>query len=219
MQTQLVIFDFDGTLVDTAPDLVRATNLFLESEGYDPLSEFRIRKEIGNGLRKLIFEVYPDHELTDIARRQIEGRFLAVYEREYLTSPRLFDGALEFLTEWEGQIAIVSNKRIRFILPILEKLQIHNLPWVKVIGGDTYPHMKPHPEPILAAIQAAGTTPEETVIVGDGTPDVAGALAVGCRCIAVEHGYQTAEELMNLGATSSIESFHDLLPLLRTPTV
>ncbi len=215
---QLVIFDFDGTLVDTAPDLIRATNLYLESQGFDALPEERIRGEIGMGLRKLIYDVYPAADQSDDLRRKIEGEFMAVYEREYLHSPKLFDGAREFLTEWDGQIAIVSNKRARYIHPILQKLDIHLLPWVSIVGGDTYPNMKPHPEPFLAAIHAAGCMPEETLIVGDGTPDVLGALAIGSPMLAVEHGYQEADQLIAFGAAGKIESFHELLPYIRKIT-
>lgn len=215
---QLVCFDFDGTLVDTAPDLIRATNLYLESQGFDALPNEKIRKEIGMGLRKLIQDLYPEGERSDELNRRIEGEFLKVYEREYLESPTLFAGAYEFLHEFDGQVAIVSNKRVRFIHPILEKLQIDKIPWVRIIGGDSYPNMKPHPEPFLAAIAAAGVTPEETLIVGDGTPDVLGAMAIGSPCLAVEHGYQEADELIALGAWKKLESFHELLPLIRKIT-
>lgn len=213
---QLVILDFDGTLVDTAPDLIRSTNFFLDSEGLDTLPPETIRLEIGMGLRKLIVSLYPGDNKTDEDSRRIEGDFLKIYERELLHSPRLYEGALEFLSEWEGQIAIVSNKRRRFILPILEHLGIAGLPWVSIIGGDTYPNMKPHPEPFLAAMLAAGCTPEETLVVGDGAPDILGALAVGAKSVAVEFGYSPVDELMALGAWGRIESFSDLLPLLKS---
>jgi 2-phosphoglycolate phosphatase len=213
--TELVIFDFDGTLVDTAPDLIRATNLYLESKGVDALPEAQIRAEIGMGLRKLIIDVYPElHDGDDMMKRRIEGEFIAVYEREFLNDPKLFPGALDFLSEWEGKIAIVSNKRARFIHPILQKLAIDTLPWALIVGGDTYLNMKPHPEPLMGAIMAAGVTPEETVLVGDGTPDVIGANNVGCRCVAVEFGYTEVDELMGLGAWTSIAEFEELLPLL-----
>ena len=216
---KLVIFDFDGTLVDTAPDLIRSTNLYLESKGFDPLPEERIRNEIGMGLRKLIWDVYPNLPKDDeIQRRRIEGEFLEVYDREFMTNPTLFPGVLDFLLEWDGQIAIVSNKRIRYIHPILQKLEIQGLPWVRVIGGDSYPNMKPHPEPFMGALEAAGATPEETLIVGDGTPDVMGALAIGSRCLAVEFGYQPPEHLMELGAWKTLPSFEELLPLIHSIT-
>lgn len=215
---ELVIFDFDGTLVDTAPDLIRSTNFYLESKGFDPLPEERIRGEIGMGLRKLIHDVYPEPNKDEAFKRRIEGEFLSVYERELLHSPRLFDGVYEFLTEWDKQIAIVSNKRLRFILPILKHLKIDEFNWVKVIGGDTYPTMKPSPEPFLGAIEAAGVTPEETLVVGDGHPDIEGALALGSPCVAVEFGYAPVQELLDLGAWKSIASFAELLPLIRTIT-
>lgn len=211
----LAIFDFDGTLVDTAPDLIRAANLYIESKGFPPLPEARIREEIGMGLRKLIIDVFPElHNGDDEAKRRIETEFISVYEREFLHSPTLFPGAMEFFNQWDGQIAIVSNKRARFIHPILQKLGIHSFPWISVIGGDTYANMKPHPEPLMAAIVAAGATPESTVIVGDGHPDVEGALAIGSRCLAVEFGYTPADELMDLGAYAKVSSYTELEKLI-----
>lgn len=214
---QLLIFDFDGTLVDTAPDLIRSANLYLTAKGFDALPEERIRAEIGMGLRKLIVDVYPG-EMTEQLRQEIEKDFIAVYEHEYLRNPVLFHGAEDFFAEWEGSIAIVSNKRVRFIHPILEKLGLAHLPWVRIIGGDTYPNMKPHPEPFLGAIEAAGVTPGETLIIGDGIPDVEGALAIDSRCIAVEFGYTPVDQLLDLGAWKSVSSFADLLPLIRSIT-
>ncbi len=212
----LAIFDFDGTLVDTAPDLIRSTNLFLESKGFAPLPPERIRAEIGMGLRKLIVDLHPEPITDPRVVQKIEADFLKLYESEFLSSPKLFTGAMEFLSEWEGQIAIVSNKRIRFITPILEKLGLDQLPWSAVIGGDTFSNMKPHPEPLLAAMQAANVDVSETVMVGDGHPDVRGAVGLGMRCVAVEFGYTPVTELMELGAWRSIGNFSELLPLLRS---
>ena len=78
MPIELVIFDFDGTLVDTAPDLIRATNIYLKSQGLDELPEARIRSEIGMGMRKLIQEVHPEQNKDEAFRRRIEGEFIAV---------------------------------------------------------------------------------------------------------------------------------------------
>lgn len=214
----LVIFDFDGTLIDTAPDLIRATNLYLESQGFEPLPAAAIRNEIGMGLRKFIADIYPNHHHDEGKIKQIELDFLAIYEREYLTSPDPFPGVLQFLAEWDQKAAIVSNKRARFIQPILQKVGLDTYPWSAIIGGDTYPTMKPHPAPLLAAIEAAGATPETTLIVGDGFPDVHGALAVGSRCVAVEFGYTDADQLIAQGAWRRLASFDDLLPLIRSIT-
>ncbi len=215
---QLVLFDFDGTLVDTAPDLIRSANLYLKSQNIEPISEGRIRREIGMGLRRLIVDIYPTENKDEEFRKRIEKEFIEVYEKEYLKSPRLFAGAYEFLHEFEGMVGIVSNKRERFIKPILKKLGLDTYPWVRIVGGDTYERMKPHPMPFIKVIEAAGLSPEETLIVGDGAPDVEGALAVGCRSVVVEFGYTPFEELMNIGGTYSIESYEELLPLIQTIT-
>lgn len=215
---QLVLFDFDGTLVDTAPDLIRSANLYLKSKGLRELPEAHIRAEIGLGLRRLILDLFPTEARDEELKKQIEQEFLAIYEQEYLRTPRLFDGAMEFLLEFDGLVAIVSNKRERFIKPILKQLGLDTHPWVRIVGGDTYSQMKPHPEPFLKVIEAAGVTPEETLIVGDGSPDVEGAVAIGSRAVAVTFGYTAVDELMGLGAWRSIESFHELKPLIESIT-
>lgn len=211
---ELVLFDFDGTLVDTAPDLIRATNTYLRSKGLDELPERRIRDEIGGGLRRLILDLYPVEGREDGFKERVEQEFLAAYEKEFLHSPRLFDGAQAFLQEFSGRVGIVSNKRERFIKPILEKLGLLNFPWVRIVGGDTFDHMKPHPEPFLKVLEFCGVTPEETLIVGDGAPDIEGALNIGARSVAVEFGYSSIDQLMALGAWRSIASYDELLPLI-----
>ena len=209
-----VMFDFDGTLVDTAPDIVRATNMFLAQKGISPLPEARIRGEIGMGLRQLLRDVFPKADLSAAELALLHEEFTAVYEREYLTSPTLFPGAWEFLNEFGGQIAIVSNKRERFIRPMLAHLGLDRLAWSSIVGGDTLPQMKPHPLPFLHAMAQAGANPEESVLVGDGIPDVMGAVALGLPCVAVDFGYTDGEELMALGAHTLIEHYDQLLPKL-----
>jgi phosphoglycolate phosphatase len=216
MRPELVMFDFDGSLVDTAPDLIRAVNFYLDSQGHDTLAPEVVRSHIGMGLRRLILDVYPEKMIDEATARDIENAFLSIYDREFLHSPALFPGAYEFLAEWDGQIAVVSNKRLRYIQPILEKLGIAGLPWAAIIGGDSYPHMKPHPEPFLAAMGAAGVGPESSVIVGDGHPDVQGAVAMGFKCICPQFGYTPVAELMALGGWASISEYAELLPLLNS---
>ena len=215
-KTELVMFDFDGTLVDTAPDLVRATNRLLTQKDLSPLPEAKIRAGIGMGLKQLLFDVYPGRNLSPAEQQSLYDDFTKIYDEEFLVSPALFDGALKFLVEFEGQIAIVSNKRERFIHAILKHLGIDTLPWIAVIGGDTFSTMKPHAQPFLKAMELAGVTPEQSVIVGDGIPDVLGAVGLNFPCVAVEFGYTTAEELMSLGAWQTIAAYDELLPLLAT---
>jgi phosphoglycolate phosphatase len=210
MTKKLIMFDFDGTLVDTAPDLIRTTNLFLKTHGHAELSDEAIRIEIGYGLKNLMHQTIPTELQTPALQLRMEHEFLAIYEREMLKSPVLFPGAMEFLENWSGQIAIVSNKRYRHIVPIVELLGLKDLPWVTIIGGDSFESMKPHPMPFLEAMRKAGTERAQTVMVGDGEPDIEGAIAVGVASVAVSFGYSPIQTLVRLGATSTVDSFSDL---------
>ena len=215
---ELVIFDFDGTLVDTAPDIITATNQFLTGRDRPALPEARIRDEIGLGLKNLLFDVFQTEDLSAEDKQEIYDEFTIIYEQNFLKSPRLFEGAREFLDAWDGRFAIVSNKRERFIHPLLKHLGLNALDWSSVIGGDTFEVMKPHPKPFLEAMALAGVTPEETIIVGDGQPDVDGAVAVGSRMVAVDFGYVPSDDLMARGAWARIAHYRELLPLIRELT-
>jgi phosphoglycolate phosphatase len=213
---ELVIFDFDGTLVDTAPDLITATNLWLAARGLPPESDARIRSEIGMGLRKFLVDLFPADQLSPEEKRELDDEFTLIYEQNYLKTPRMFDGVERFLDAWPGRQAIVSNKRERFIHPLVERLGMDRWDWARVIGGDTFEVMKPHPKPFLAAMEAAGVTPEETLIVGDGEPDIEGAVALGCHSVAVGFGYAPIDVLMDLGAWRRIDHYDELMPLIRS---
>jgi phosphoglycolate phosphatase len=212
---QLVMFDFDGTLVDTAGDLIRSTNRFLESKGQQRLPEETIRAHIGFGLKNLMLDSFPEALENPEQISQIEKEFLAIYDEEFLKTPELFPNAREFLQTWKGKLAIVSNKRERYIHPILKHLGLDTLPWSAVIGGDTFPQMKPDPKPFRAAMQSAGTDHASTVMVGDGEPDVEGALRAGVHSIAVSFGYSSIERLVHLGAKHTIRDFSELTGKLK----
>ena len=211
----LVIFDFDGTLVDTAPDLITATNLWLAARGLPPQSDQRVRSEIGTGLRKFLVDLYPGTGLSAEERRELDDEFTLIYEQNFLTSPRIFEGAEAFLGSFDGRVAIVSNKRERFVKPLVKHLDLEKYDWARVIGGDTFDVMKPHPRPFLEAMAAAGVGPEETLIVGDGEPDVEGAVGLNARSAAVSFGYAPIDVLMDLGAWARLDHYDDLLPLIQ----
>jgi phosphoglycolate phosphatase len=215
---KFVMFDFDGTLVDTAPDLVAATNRLLVQHGHQALAPEVIRKDIGTGLKTLIKDFFPEIQNDPLQEERLMENFLSLYKDEYLNSPQTFPGAEIFLKEQAPllnlQTAIVSNKREELIHPILKRVGLDELPWVKVIGGNTFSTMKPDPQPLLEAINAAGVSPQETVLVGDGIPDIMGAAAVGCLSIAVSFGYAPIDQLMGLGAHARIDHYEELSALL-----
>jgi len=217
-KTKLVMFDFDGTLVDTAPDIVAATNLLLTKYGHQALPEEVIRRDIGTGLKTLLKDFFPEAHESEAIEAGLMEEFLLIYRNQYLKSPKPFDGVLDFLSrtvpELGLKIAIVSNKSEALISPILKELQMNQFPWVRIIGGDTFEHMKPHPLPLEMAMRAAGVSAEESVLVGDGTPDIEGALAAGCRSIAVSFGYTPLQTLLSLGAHRYIHHYRELSDLL-----
>ena len=210
MSIKLVAFDFDGTLIHTAPDIISATNEFLQLHGREPLPDHEVISHIGMGLIGLIRGVVPEAEHHPEIAAAIEAQFSKVYDAHVLKQAVPFDGVREFLDAWPHQIAIVSNKPERYIAPLLKHLKLDHYPWAAIIGGDTYPERKPHPLPLEMAMKAAKVEPHETLMVGDGPPDVGVALACKTQFMAVSFGYSPLEELKSLGAEHSVGHFLEL---------
>ncbi|MCB0363772.1 MAG: HAD hydrolase-like protein [Bdellovibrionaceae bacterium] len=212
--TPLLMFDFDGTLIDTGPDIVAAVNEFLAIKKAPALPEETIINYIGRGLAELVQAIAPETAADLLQLKTIEREFLDVYDRHVLNNPRPLRDAVEFLRDCPYQIAVVSNKRERFIPKILDHLGLMDLPWVALIGGDSLQHKKPHPMPLLTAMAKAGVSSENAYMVGDGFPDVGGAKACQIPCVAVDFGYGPIEELMQAGATYRIRYFSELHQIL-----
>ena len=184
-----VLFDLDGTLVDSAPDLAGATNEMLVARGLPEVPFERLRPMVGAGARGMMgvaFGVSPK-EMTFPALRD---EFFDRYERRLLRATRPFDGVvamLQALLDDGLSWGIVTNKSERFALPLAR-----GLGWSEcaaVVGGDTTPHSKPHPEPLFEAARRAGVAPGECVYVGDDARDVLAGRAAGMPTIAVRWGY------------------------------
>ncbi|MGE0762393.1 MAG: HAD family hydrolase [Bdellovibrionales bacterium] len=210
MSIKLVAFDFDGTLVHTAPDIINATNEFLQLHGRERLSDHEVMIHIGNGLVGLIRGVVPEAEHHPQIAEAIETQFSKVYDAYVLQQAQPFDGVREFLDAWPHKVAIVSNKPERYIHMLLKHLKMDHYPWSAVIGGDTYPEKKPHPLPLQNAMKAAGVSAEETLMVGDGPPDIEVALACKTHLLGVTFGYSPEAELRSLGAKHFVGSFLEL---------
>lgn len=208
------MFDFDGTLIDTAPGIVSATNELLTNYKHSPLSSEVIRSHIGTGLKGLLHDFFPELIENNAEEERLTEEFLEIYRSHYLKDPKPFPGAKDFLERIVPnrgyQIAIVSNKKEQLIHPILDHLNLNEMPWVKIVGGDTFETMKPDPKPILSAIQEASVRPQEAVLVGDGAPDIQGAMAAQCHSIAVSFGYSPIEDLMRLGAHAQVDHYNEL---------
>lgn len=185
-----LLFDLDGTLVDTAPDLAAALNQLLERHGRAALSTDAIRPVASHGTPGLLglgFGLTPN----DPAFAELRREYLDLYEATRYHASRLFDGLEECLTHLEqnGQSwGIVTNKPARFTEPLLERLNLRQRA-VCIVSGDTAAQPKPDPAPMRLACQIAGVAPTDCLYVGDAERDVIAAHAVSMPCAIAAWGY------------------------------
>ena len=188
MAERAVLFDFDGTLADTAPDLAAAVNRMLLENGHAALPVERLRPFASAGARGLVqaaFGVKPG----DAEYAALRETFLEYYGERCCDKVRLFPGIAELLAELRRRkIAwgIVTNKSTRFTERIVAKLELEP---DCVACGDTTPHLKPHPAPLLHAATQLKLQPGQCCYLGDDLRDMKAAHAAGMRAIAVEWGY------------------------------
>ncbi len=193
MAQPLIVFDLDGTLIDTAPDLVGTLNALLEREGLAPVSFEAGRNLVGHGARHMIEQSFTgqgrtlDTATTDRLFRDFidhYGQNIAVHSRPY---PGM-ESALDHLTTRDHRFAVCTNKPEGLSLQLLDTL---NLSWRfhAICGADTFSVRKPHPDALLQTIERAGGTPSHAIMVGDSQTDIATARAAEIPVIAVDFGY------------------------------
>ena len=185
-----VLFDLDGTLADTAPDMARTVNAMCARRGLPPVPEAAIRPHVSNGARGMIgaaFGIDPENP----GYKAMRDEFLDVYAGQLCIDTRLFAGMAELL-EWleaEGIAwGVVTNKFKRFADPILEGLGLAERVGV-VVGGDTCARAKPFPDPLLHAIDKLGVPAQYALYVGDDERDVQAARAAGMPVLVAGYGY------------------------------
>lgn len=188
------LFDLDGTLADTAPDLVAAVNKMRRDRGLELVPVEQLRPLASAGARGLLggaFGIGPDH--LDYAPMREE--FLANYEADLCVETTLFPGIarlLDALDERGIRWGIVTNKAARLTVPLVELLGLASRAGC-VVSGDTTPHSKPHPAPLLHAAQALALPPGKIVYVGDDLRDVQAGFAAGMATVAAAYGYCGAD--------------------------
>ena len=211
-----VLFDLDGTLADTAPDLGGAVNRLRERRGMPALPIERLRPVASSGARGMLgvgFGIRPGEPGYD----ELRDEFLNEYEAALDRDSRLFDGmtdCLDALAARGLRWGIVTNKIHRFTDKVVAGLGLAEGAAV-VIAGDTTPHAKPHPEPLLEACRRLGIAPEESVYVGDDLRDIEAAHAAGMPSVAAGWGYLgEGQDASCWSADALIETPLDLLSLL-----
>ncbi len=211
-----VLFDLDGTLADTAPDLGFALNQQRLARGMPELPIEAVRSQASSGARGLLkigFNIEPGQSGYDAMRDE----FLDIYERNLSRSTRLFPGVSALLEEVERRglrWGIVTNKAERFTFPLLRALTLIDRA-ACIICGDTTPNPKPHPAPLLAAAEKLGIPARQCIYVGDDERDVQAGHAAGMPVVVARYGYLgngTPPE--QWGADGFIDAPEDLLIVL-----
>ena len=211
-----IVFDLDGTLIDSAPDLGAAANRMRIKRGLSVLPLDQYRPLAGAGARGMLsigFGLTPDADNFNAMREE----FFAEFERDLLANTVVFDQVDELIQtiEQRGYLwGVVTNKAERFTLPTTQQMPLFRNASC-IVSGDTTPHAKPHPMPLLEAAKRAGALPAECIYVGDDERDIVAGLAAGMQTVAVQYGYLGANaDTRSWGAQATIAQPLQLLSLL-----
>jgi phosphoglycolate phosphatase len=213
MTAPLLVYDLDGTLADTAGDLMGALNAVLVAEGLAALPVENARQLLGMGGRALIQRGFAvsGQELSPQKLQVLFGDFLAHYNAHIAIHTRLYDGVAEALDHFarDGWVqAICTNKMEGSAKMLMDRLGVADR-FAFICGQDTFGVGKPDPKPLLGTIAAAGCSPGEAVVVGDSVTDIKAARAAGLPVIAVDYGY-TDVPVSELGPDRVISRFDEL---------
>ncbi|MFV0297083.1 MAG: phosphoglycolate phosphatase [Hyphomicrobiaceae bacterium] len=212
-----VVFDLDGTLVETAPDLIRAVNHILESQGLAAVEPALIRPSISFGGRAMIQRALDLHGVT-ASPTEVDAlfdMFIAHYSANISVDSHPFPGliaALDVLQSRGARLAVCTNKREVHSRDLLEQLGLASL-FAAIAGRDTFEVHKPHPEHLLGVIRLANGNPARGIMIGDSETDIRTARAAGLPVIAVPFGY-TDTPVDQLGPDAVISHYDELVPTI-----
>ena len=214
-QRKLILFDVDGTLVDTASDMYHSMNLSLEQLGWATVTEVQVRQWVGQGTGKLCDAVlqFLFGQIEPEKHQQLLKKYLEVYEQELCVYSRVFDGVQAFLDTCKNrhiEMACVTNKPEHLAKELLQKLQIDHY-FSLVVGGDSLALRKPDPLPLLHSMQVFNTTQPQTLMVGDSKNDIEAARRAGIDCIVVSYGYNHGENIYDSDPQQVVDRLDQLL--------
>jgi phosphoglycolate phosphatase len=218
MHDLTLVFDLDGTLVDTAPDLIAATNHVLEQVGAPPVDVDSLRPWIGYGAKYMIeMAIGPaGAKLTPEDHVQLLERYLAYYAENIAVSSRPFEGAVAALERFQAagvKLAVCTNKMEKMSKTLLTELDLARY-FTVIAGRDTFDAFKPHPNHLLETIHAAGGHAARAIMIGDTGIDIATAKAANVPVIAVTFGY-TDTPVREFSPDAVIDHYRYLEPAIK----
>ena len=207
------LFDLDGTLVDSAPDIHAALNHVLKEEGFAPVDLALTRDFVGMGSKALINLALNHQGIKDADPEPMLQRFLDFYSANIAVYSKPFPGTVKTLTslaERGARLAVVTNKYVDLSESVLTQLKLRQF-FTCLVGSETTPNPKPAADPALHACRVLDVAPEDALFVGDASPDVGCARAAGCPVVVRREGYNNGVPATELGADAVIDSITELL--------
>lgn len=214
-QYPYVLFDLDGTLVDSVPDLAYCVDEAMLAAGLPARGIEAVRCWVGNGIEKLMkravtgtMEDEPEPHLFN----QAYQAFLTAYKAHNAKRSTVYEGVqptLEWLCANGYQLACVTNKAEAFTLPLLAEKGLAGY-FSVVVSGDTCTHKKPHPQPLLFALDKLGGEPSKALMIGDSKSDIYAARAAGCAVFALPYGYNHGEDIEDYHPDRVLDSLAEL---------
>lgn len=213
---RLVMFDLDGTLMDSVPDLAAAVDKMLMLLGREPAGIERVRDWVGNGSRVLVRRALAGQLEHEGVSGELADEALALFMQAYSGGHELtavYPGVrecLDWLREREVKLAIITNKPAQFIEPLLEEKGLAGyFQWL--VGGDTLPQQKPDPAALFWVMDKAGVAPGESLFVGDSRNDVRAAKAATVPCVALTYGYNHGEPIADEHPALVLDDLRELV--------
>ena len=207
-----ILFDLDGTLIDTAGDLIKSLNILLEKKGRPTRDIAAMRPHAGQGSYSLIKAAFGNN-CDEVEREQLSAEFIEIYQAHLNDTTSLFPETIATIAEVRNRgmkWGIVTNKSERLSVPILQKLKLYDSADC-LVYGDTTDRKKPHPRPLLCAARQLDLSPQHCAYLGDTLNDITAAISAGMYALAVSYGYHVKEiDISEWGA----EAIFDALPEL-----
>ncbi|QCK86785.1 phosphoglycolate phosphatase [Phreatobacter aquaticus] len=218
MTAPTIVFDLDGTLVDTHPDLIGTLSWLLEAEGLDPVDLEQAKSLIGHGMKPMIEKALKlqGRGLVQDEIEEVYGRYVVAYRQRIARDSRPFPGIVEALDIFAAEgmtLAVCTNKLHALAVQLLEELGLASR-FAAITGQDTFAVRKPHPDHLLLTIKQAGGDPERAIMVGDSEPDIRAAQAAKVPVIAFSGGY-TAIPLIDMAPTLILDHYDGLPQAVR----